>query len=58
MGRLTLVSPKGWADARVGIGIGWGERIHLTENTNKIQLFIIKVPSIGLNIQNFHIMLF
>ena len=35
----ALGSPKGWADARVGIGIGWGGGIPFIENKTKLQMF-------------------
>ena len=34
-----LVSPKRWADAGVGIGIGWAGVIPLIEAKNKTQMF-------------------
>ena len=33
------MSPKGWADAGVGIGMLWGWGIPLLKSNNKVQMF-------------------
>ena len=45
------MSPKEWADAGAGIGIGWGGEIPSIENKNKFQLLeFLLVPNSHVNL--------